>query len=213
MNNKLHPKNNNILPFEGFARYSAFNQDLNLKNLSAIERIKWAHQQHGHGLVLTSSFGVQSIVMLDLVRKAGIEVPVIALDIAGDKYDTQRIYRDYLKAKMDLDLYIFPVEDEAQKVGVLKKALDQMDVRASLTGIRSAQTRIRQQKSLLERGNTGELRVHPILDWSNSDVDQYIQGLSPDLRHPLYAPDARSMGGVMLDKGTPKLECGIHLPG
>ena len=51
-----------------------------MESLSAEERIAWAWDRFGAGLVLSTSFGLQSSVMLDLVLKVSKEIPVIFID-------------------------------------------------------------------------------------------------------------------------------------
>ena len=51
-----------------------------LNSLSAEERIAWAWEKFGAGLVLSTSFGLQSGVMLDLTRRVSSEIPVIFVD-------------------------------------------------------------------------------------------------------------------------------------
>ena len=54
--------------------------NVRMQSLTALERIVWAHDQFGVGLVLSTSFGLQSSVMLDLVLKVSKEIPVIFVD-------------------------------------------------------------------------------------------------------------------------------------
>ena len=63
----------------------ANNEDLTAENaeletLTAIERITWAYERFGDGLVVTTSFGLQSSVMLDLVLKVSDRIPVVFVD-------------------------------------------------------------------------------------------------------------------------------------
>ena len=51
-----------------------------LNSLSAEERIAWAWEKFGAGLVLSTSFGLQSGVMLDLTLRVSSEIPVIFVD-------------------------------------------------------------------------------------------------------------------------------------
>ena len=49
-------------------------------SLSAEERVMWAWESFGSSLILSTSFGLQSGVMLDLVLKVNSEIPVIFID-------------------------------------------------------------------------------------------------------------------------------------
>ena len=59
---------------------SAPQSDLDLETASATERIRWAYQTYGDQLVLSTSFGVQSAVMLHLVTTQIPDIPVIFVD-------------------------------------------------------------------------------------------------------------------------------------
>ena len=54
--------------------------DIEMKALSAQERIAWAWERFGAGVVLSTSFGLQSSVMLNLVLQVSKEIPVIFVD-------------------------------------------------------------------------------------------------------------------------------------
>ena len=63
----------------------ANNEDLAAENavlekLSAQERIAWACDRFGEGLILSTSFGLQSSVMLHLVLQANNQTPVVFVD-------------------------------------------------------------------------------------------------------------------------------------
>ena len=50
-----------------------------LENASAVDRVRWAYEQYGDKLVLSTSFGIQSAVMLHLVTTQipNIDAPVL----------------------------------------------------------------------------------------------------------------------------------------
>ena len=63
----------------------ANNEDLAAENavlekLSAQERIAWACERFGEGLIVTTSFGLQSSVMLHLVLQQSDQIPVVFVD-------------------------------------------------------------------------------------------------------------------------------------
>jgi phosphoadenosine phosphosulfate reductase len=46
----------------------------------ATELVRWSHETFGSGLVMSTSFGIQSAVMLHLVTQVVPDVPVIWVD-------------------------------------------------------------------------------------------------------------------------------------
>ena len=51
-----------------------------LERLDAVKRIAWAWERFGSGLVLSTSFGLQSAVMIHLVRQVSDEIPIVFAD-------------------------------------------------------------------------------------------------------------------------------------
>ncbi len=184
-----------------------------LIEIDARERIRWAHNRFGDRLVLNSSFGPQSIVCLQLALDVDPRIPVVMLEMPGAEYDMQRLYRDYLRASLDLDLYIVQVHDMSQKKTALCEFLQAHGARASLSGIRWQQTETRARKEMLEfdADYPRLLKIYPIADWSDSRTWEFIEQLPAELRHPSYARGQRSVGGALLDAGQAKFECGLHL--
>ena len=181
--------------------------------LDAESRIRWAHRRFGSSLVLNSSFGPQSIVCLRLVMDIDPGIPVVMIELPGPEYAMQRLYRDYLKASLGLDLYIVQAQDRTRKKAALCEFLQAHGARASLSGIRWQQTEARAGKGLFEydADYPGILKIYPIADWSDARTWEFIERLPAELRHPNYARGQRAVGGALLDATEPKLECGLHL--
>ncbi len=185
----------------------------NFTRLDAVERIRWARHRFGDRLVLNSSFGPQSIVCLKLALNVDPRIPVVMLELPGAEYAMQRLYRDYLKAVLGLDLYIVQVRDMSQKKTALCEFLQAHGARASLSGIRWQQTENRAQKEMREYDADFPqiLKIYPIADWSDLHTWEFVEQLPADLRHPNYARGQHSVGGALLDAGQTKFECGLHL--
>lgn len=184
-------------------------------SLTPAQRVHWAVDKFGQDhTVLSTSFGIQSILMLDLVyRQAGLRLPVVAVDIPGEKYDVQRAYRDFLKEKLDLDLRIFKAVDEEGKTHAMNQGLEFLGAHAMLSGIRASQTENRERKKFVEYREGGIIDIYPLLDWPDSKADFYIGKIPPEFRHPEFAPGIRSKGGAILAADEAKTECGLFLSG
>jgi phosphoadenosine phosphosulfate reductase len=187
--------------------------NLELQAMSARERLEWAHRHFGGSLVLNSSFGPQSIVCLSLALEVDPQIAVVMIELPGPDYEIQRLYRDYLKSALGLNLYIVQASGEAHKKSALCEFLNATGARASVAGIRRQQTRNRAGKDLLEpdRDYPAILKLHPIADWSDTRTWEYIERLPVEWRHPGYRRGLRSTGGALLDADQEKTECGLHL--
>ena len=77
-----------------------------LSSLSAKERVKWAWKEFGSGLILSTSFGLQSGVMLDIVMKISSEIPVIFVD-TGYLFPETYDYANQLQEKLGFRANVF----------------------------------------------------------------------------------------------------------
>lgn len=126
----------------------------------------------------------------------------------------QRFGRDLPQQDPDLCCYI-------RKVQPMQVAMDKLD--AWITGIRRDQTANRAQSQILEYKRDGLLRIAPLLNWTNADIENYIleYGLP---RHPLPLKQYPSVGCKPCTRpirpgesdragrwsGKGKTECGLH---
>lgn len=181
--------------------------------MSAPERIEWAYRRFGEALVVNSSFGPQSIVCLSLALEVNPRAAVVMIELPGSEYDLQRLYRDYLKSTLGLNLHIVQAKGKVDKKDALCEFLNAHGAHASLSGIRRQQTQNRALKSLLEPDPDypSIIRFHPIADWSDSRTWEYIESLPGEWRHPEYRRGLQSVGGALLDRDQVKTECGLHL--
>lgn len=192
-----------------------------LAAVSAAQAVRWAYQQFGDGLVMTSSFGTQAAVMLHLVTQEVPRIPVIFIDTGFHFPETYR-FADDLTERLNLNLKIYnPVTsaawmvarhgelwkqgetdderisnlnkyDAIRKVEPLNRAMKELNVTAWLAGLRGGQTNHRAGLQKVATQNK-RIKVHPILDWTTKDVHQYLK--AHDLPyHPLYEEGYASIG-------------------
>lgn len=186
-----------------------------LAGQSAQDIVRFAHQQFGKGMVLTSSFGAQAAVMLHLVTRIVPDIPVIWVDtgyLFPETYQFAHELADRLKLNLKVyqshmspahmeaiegklwegDLDDLNRYDRLRKVEPMNRALDDLSATAWLSGVRRQQTQHRSGLDYI--GKRGELyKIHPILDWSTKDVHEYLK--AHDLPyHPLYFQGYASIG-------------------
>ena len=184
------------------------------EEMDAHARLRDIVGKHGEGnIALTSSFGVQSVIMINVMQECGFNLPIVTLDIPGDDFDTQREYREKLRAHYNLDLHTVKIEDEEGKRAAMDQALSDLGVCVEVAGIRADQTGNRARKELVEHHEkTGVTKFHPILDWSDDIAHEYVMSVDEGLRHPEYALGVQTKGGRVLDDAEEKTECTLHRP-
>ena len=215
-----------------------------LERSEAEARVSWAVRTFGADLALSTSFGAQSAVMLHLVTQFAPEIPVIFIDTGYLFPETYR-FADELTERLQLNLKVYrnpvsPAWQEARhgkrwelglegiesynkenKVEPMARALDELGIKAWMAGLRRTQSKERSKLTTIAV-QEGRLKVHPILDWSDREVFEYLK--KHDLPyHPLWSQGYLSIGdthstrpmsaGLLeeeLRHNGLKRECGLH---
>jgi len=187
-----------------------------LKTLTPADRVRWAVDTYGDGLVLTTSFGVQAAVMLHLVTRVAPDIPVVFVD-TGYHFAETYGFADELTQRLGLNLKVAAASDSPawferrhgklwetdikryntlRKVEPMNRVLDELQAAASLAGLRAGQTENRAKMRHVEvaAGRAGQrAKVAPILNWGDREVHLYLKehGLP---YHPLREKNYFSMG-------------------
>lgn len=186
-----------------------------LREASAEDTIRWADRYFPGALIMSSSFGAQSAVMLHLLSVAAPHVPVILVDTGYLFPETYR-FADEVTRKLGLDLRVYgpsmtPARMEAlhgklwtqgqegherygqlMKVEPMDRAIRELGAKAWLAGLRKDQSDSRASLDKVVLQN-GMVKVHPIVDWTRQDVGRYLaQHELP--WHPLVEKGYASIG-------------------
>ena len=188
-----------------------------LSKSTAQERLAWALEQFGGSLVLSTSFGAQSAVMLHMATRLAPSIPVVFIDTGYLFPETYR-FADELTARLRLNLRVYrsaesPAWIEARhgrlwekgadglaaynrivKVEPMQRALAELGARAWVAGLRRAQSGTRGKLPVVGLQD-GRAKVLPIVDWTDRDVHRYLS----DNRlpyHPLWEKGYVSVGDV-----------------
>lgn len=189
-------------------------------------------------VAVTSSFGAESAVLLDLVAQVDPGLPVIFLD-TNELFDETVEYRATLAARLGLTnvVVVRPTEDERKqaeelwrtdhdrcchlrKVLPLARAVEGFD--ALIDGRKQAHGFEREELPSVQVA--GEVvKVSPLASWSEADVQAAFRARNLPT-HPLVAQGYRSIGCWPCTRptkpgespragrwaGSAKTECGIH---
>lgn len=180
---------------------------------SALEAIRFSATEKFSGRIgVTSSFGTESSVLLDLVSIVDPAIAVFFLD-TGKHFKETLAYRDTLKAEFGLQNLIILTPDFAQltahdpdgvlhqtntdkccdirKVAPLDAALSGID--AWITGRKRYQNSDREDIPIFEVGRGDKVKINPLANWNEHDISAYmhIHNLPP---HPLASQGYPSIG-------------------
>jgi phosphoadenosine phosphosulfate reductase len=220
-----------------------------LRTLGARERVERAAELLPGPQILSSSFGAQAAVSLHLVTTALPGIPVVLIDTGYLFPETYR-FVDELAGRLRLNLKVYgpgasPAWLEARhgklweqgatgidrynrihKVEPMQRALAELGAGTWFAGLRRQQSATRAAIEPVQRIGTGRYKVHPIFDWSDRDVYDYLK--RHDLPyHPLWERGYVSIGDwhttrSLLEAGDDaegtrffglQRECGLHLIG
>ena len=186
-----------------------------LSDLRAGERIELLYEKLGDRLVASTSFGIQSAVMLKLLHDHAPKVPVIFIDTEHLFPETYQ-YAEEMMEKIPLDYRIYQPKISAPrmqalwgnlwdhgkeesdryslitKIEPMNRALREIGGDIWISGLRRAQSGTRQDRPFVEKQKE-TIKVYPILDWADTQVDIFLNqnGLT---RHPLAQKGYVTMG-------------------
>ena len=193
-----------------------------LEGKSPQEIIRWAFEL-GRRTITTTTFGDHSAVLLHMVSRIQYNAKILWVDTG---YNTSATYRfaNKLINELDLNIDVFtpdittarlnvmmggipevddPMHEEFTrqvKLDPFKRATDTLKPEVWLTGIRRDQTDFRKSLDIVTRSKEGFIKVAPLLNWIEQDMDAYLAQHQlpnePDYFDPTKAHETR--------------ECGLH---
>ncbi|KAB0444570.1 phosphoadenylyl-sulfate reductase [Lysinibacillus fusiformis] len=181
----------------------------------ALEVLQWSYQEYGNEIVYACSFGIEGIVLIDLISKVKPDATIVFLDTDvhfKETYETiQRVKEKYPLLNIVMKKPALTLEQQAaqygdelwksdpnqccaiRKIKPLHEALS--GTKAWISGLRREQSPSRQQTNFLNRDNKFKsIKVCPLIHWTWKDVWRYVS------KHNLpYNP--------LHDQGYPSIGC------
>ena len=216
-----------------------------LEKKTALERIEFAAENLPSNYSLASSFGAQSAVSLHMITQVMPKIPVILID-TGYLFPETYQFVDQLVEALGLDVHVYqstmsPAWQEARygklwekdtralneynqrnKVEPMDRALNELEVGTWFAGLRREQSKSRHELPIVQTFKD-RVKVHPVIDWSNRDIHQYLQKHRLPY-NPLWEKGYVSIGDKHSTKpltlglseeetrfGGSQRECGLHV--
>lgn len=179
-----------------------------LAEAKATEIVEWTAANFTDGLIMTTSFGIQSAVMLHLVTRIIPDIPVIWLDTGYLPAETY-IFAEQLRLRLKLNLKVYqssmsPARMEAlhgklwqkndieslnqydriRKVEPMQRALKELNAKVWFAGLRKNQTNHRKNLQVVDKQGD-QYKILPILNWGSKEVYKYLR-LHDLPYHPLF---------------------------
>ena len=193
-----------------------YNQELS--DMKAQEILRWGHEKFGNQFAITTSFGIQSSVLLNMLSQSGLQkrIKIFWIDTG---YLPQETYHYAQKLINDLSLEIEVLQSELsparmealygklwetnkasdldkyhelRKIKPLENALEKYNVQCWASGIRSSQTEDRNKMNFLDLIRQ-RLSLRPLLNWTNKDIFYYMEENNLP-SHPLFSKGYSTVG-------------------
>jgi phosphoadenosine phosphosulfate reductase len=217
-----------------------------LKDASPEEILAWAFRTFPYRLAMTTSFQNSGVVLLDMIRKMAFGFPVFFID-TGFHFPETLEFKARLTREWGLNVHtIMPplsrkkLEKEhgpllcerdpdlcckLNKVSPLDNLKKEIGLTNWISALRKDQSETRKGLVPVMKDGQGNLRIHPLADWTRERVWDYIRANRLPY-HPLYdqgytsigcfPPCCTSKNGMEGDeragrwRGRAKTECGLH---
>jgi len=158
------------------------------------EILEWAAGQFGEGLVMTSNFGAEGVVVIDKLARIAPQIPIIYLE-TGYQFAETDLLKEQLRARYGLKI----IEQKAEmsvaeqdriygeklyqrnpdlccrmrKVEPLARSLN--GYRAWIAALRRDQSPTRANIGIVEWNlRHGLVKINPLANWTRKDVWNYI---------------------------------------
>ena len=193
-----------------------YNQQL--LDMTAQEILIWGYEKFGNQFAITTSFGIQSSVLLNILSQSGLQkkIKIFWIDTG---YLPQETYHYAQKLINDLSLEIEVLQSELsparmealygklwetnkasdldkyhelRKIKPLENALEKYNIQCWASGIRSSQTEDRNKMNFLDLIRQ-RLSLRPLLNWTNKDIFYYMEENNFPA-HPLFIKGYSSVG-------------------
>lgn len=187
----------------------------NLEDSTAFARIQWAKNTFGDSLVMSTSFGIQSTVLLHLVTQQIPNIPIIFID-TGYLFPETYFFAEDLTKRLKLNLLTYrsnlaPKEQEDRygklweqgekgldhynkinKIEPMNRAITELKASAWISGLRRQQSQSRKNLYAVQRQNK-VTKIYPIIDWDDATIYKYITENNLPY-HPLWGKGYVSVG-------------------
>jgi len=189
-----------------------------LIDLTAQEMITWGYKEFDNQFAITTSFGIQSSVLLNMISKLCLQkkIKIFWIDTGYLPPETYN-YAEKLIEDLSLEIEVLqseisPARMEAiygklwetnkasdmdkyhklRKINPLENGLEKYNIQCWASGVRSNQTDHRKEMKFLDVIRH-RLSLRPLLNWTNKDIFYYMEENNLPA-HPLFLKGYSTVG-------------------
>ena len=181
--------------------------------------IEWASIQFDGDVVLSSSFGADSIVSIHLATRVKPDIKIIMVD-TGFLFPETHAFMEQMRQRFNLNVWTYRTRNDpvrylptigvvdpdfrdnvqkdtccaANKIEPMQRAMNELCAKAWFRGIRRNQSKVRQSARFIEWDRQfNNYAISPILKWTGREIHAYMK--QHDLPyHPLVEKGYLSIG-------------------
>ncbi len=196
----------------------------------------WAKEKFGDKIFITSAFGINGIVLLDIIKEEMPSIPVYFINTGFHFKETLEVKEHYKKAGYNIieisadvaqenlrEKYGHDLCCQVNKVEPMKKMLQDKKGLLWITALSRDQSTNRGKVPILQLLSNGTYKFNPLIAWTTDDVWYYVK--SHKLYYnKLYDKGFKSIGCQPCTtpslsgeqdrsgrwRGSSKTECGLH---
>tara|TARA_Y100001970_G_scaffold154268_1_gene188920 strand:- start:29079 stop:29801 length:723 start_codon:yes stop_codon:yes gene_type:complete len=189
-----------------------------IEQMNPLEIIEWAYNTFKNKFAFTTSFGIQSSVLLHIIQKSSLKnkVKIFWIDTGYLPKETYN-YADEIINKLSLNIEVLqselsPARMEAlygklwesnksedldryhkiRKINPLEKAFKQYSINCWASGVRAQQTENRSKMKVLDIIRD-RYSLRPLLKWSSKDMFYYMEENNLP-QHPMFLKGYSTIG-------------------
>ena len=203
------------LTYETFDQLPAIEFSHEDETKGALDVLKWGYSHYGEQLVYACSFGIEGIVLIDLIAKVNEKAKVVFLDTGlhfNETYELiEKVKKRYPSLQIELKKPSLTLEEQAKQFGEelwksspnkcceIRKILPLNEVlsgaTAWLSGLRRDQSESRKNTQFINKDNRFKsIKICPLIHWTWKDIWRYSHKHNLDY-NPLH------------DNGYPSIGC------
>jgi phosphoadenosine phosphosulfate reductase len=179
--------------------------------------VEWAAAQFGRELIMSSSFGAESALLIHMATRVLPDIRIVMVDTGYLFPETHR-FMEQMRLRFNLNVWIYRTRNDpiaylhqagednhtwrkdvnaccaANKNEPFERAMKDLAPRAWLRGIRRNQADTRKSKQIVEWAKRYDCyAISPLLNWTSKEIYYYMK--QHDLPfHPLYEKGYASIG-------------------
>ena len=192
----------------------------NLLDMTAQEMLVWANEKFENQFAITTSFGIQSSVLLNMISQSSLQekIKIFWIDTGYLPPETYH-YAEKLINDLSLEIEVLQSElsparmealhgklwetnkasdldkyHELREIKPLENALEKYNVKCWASGIRASQTENRNKMQFLDLIRQ-RLSLRPLLNWTNKDIYYYMEENNLPA-HPLFIKGYSTVGDL-----------------